>query len=170
MSEQRHFVRRTVRRLRYDDNGSTVDVSVVVRPSRPPPSIPGTVSTPPSPSPNTVQFPINQRFMETINRAVNFVDEGHPLHSAASVLTRLSRQPRTGPPHRLISRPKIIYDLKKFENNSDDNPEKCPICIAEYEEGDECGVLPCKHTFHDECIRTWTNTNRTCPLCRLSLE
>ena len=181
MSNQRHFVRRTVRRLRYDDNVSTVDVTVVTRPSRPPPPIPSSISTPPSPEPNMSQFPVSQRFMETINRAADLVDEGHPLHNAASALMTISRQPRamgsismgmtvSEPPHRLVPRKPIVYDTVTVDKtNKIEDTDKCPICLQEYEEGDKCCVLPCKHNFHDECIRTWTNVNRTCPLCRLSL-
>ncbi|KAF2731613.1 hypothetical protein EJ04DRAFT_365132 [Polyplosphaeria fusca] len=27
-------------------------------------------------------------------------------------------------------------------------------------------LCPCKHTFHRECIRQWTEIRATCPLCR----
>lgn len=33
--------------------------------------------------------------------------------------------------------------------------EKCPICITEYENGEDLRELPCKHIFHPECIDTW---------------
>ena len=46
----------------------------------------------------------------------------------------------------------------------------CSICLSKYEKGDIITVLPCGgnvlHTFHDECIGTWTTKQSTCPLCR----
>ena len=39
----------------------------------------------------------------------------------------------------------------------DDEDEVCPICLLEFEEGDEVRVLPCQlaHSFHKECIDPW---------------
>lgn len=42
----------------------------------------------------------------------------------------------------------------------------CSICLVEYERGEDIGQLPCLHTFHLECIRTWLGETPTCPLCR----
>ena len=163
--------RRVVRRTRYSDG--TVNVTTTItRPTRDPPSIPGTVAP-------VLTFPVSQRFLDTINRAAAQVEGNHPLITAAESLMSLRGAAAAGSaeirmPRRVSipssARPKIIYDLKKYENNSEENSEKCPICLAEYEEGEECGVLPCKHAFHDLCLRTWVDENRTCPLCRLRLE
>ena len=174
--------RRVIRRLRYDDNGSTVDVTTVttVRPTRTPPPIPGILTTPPpsSPAPTLTSFPISERFIQTIARAAQLVEQDHPLQNAAEALTSMGNR---GVRRRLhfmgsmrsnhtMQREKIIYDTVKVDStNTIDDIDKCPICLSDYEEGDDCGILPCKHSFHDLCLRTWTNTNRTCPLCRLDL-
>ncbi|GAA5993101.1 hypothetical protein JCM10908_003106 [Rhodotorula pacifica] len=50
--------------------------------------------------------------------------------------------------------------------------ESCPICLTEFEEGDELRILPCdeRHRFHSECIDPFLlNVSRLCPLCRLDL-
>ncbi|BGP02160.1 hypothetical protein NBRC10513v2_005806 [Rhodotorula toruloides] len=50
--------------------------------------------------------------------------------------------------------------------------ESCPICLTEFEEGDELRILPCdeRHRFHPECIDPFLlNVSRLCPLCRLDL-
>lgn len=188
MSEQRQFVRRTVRRLRYDDNGSTIDVTTVITPPRPtrtppPPPIPGTVETPPAPPPVLARFPVSERFMQTISRAAELVDGDHPLHNAAEALNAIAAlpPPRAGRnrvvigtisrPVRARPRKKIIYDTVLVdETKKIEDTDKCPICLQEYEEGDKCGVLPCKHNFHDNCIRQWVDEKRNCPLCRLHLN
>jgi len=45
----------------------------------------------------------------------------------------------------------------------------CPICILDFEEGDDLRVLPCdgKHTFHRDCVDPWLlELSTSCPLCR----
>lgn len=41
--------------------------------------------------------------------------------------------------------------------------EECPICLQPL----ECRrQLPCKHSFHEECIEEWFKETRACPVCR----
>ncbi|KAL4078374.1 hypothetical protein V8B97DRAFT_2021461 [Scleroderma yunnanense] len=47
--------------------------------------------------------------------------------------------------------------------------ETCPICIVDFEEGDDLRVLPCegKHRFHQTCVDPWLlELSGSCPLCR----
>ncbi|KAG8901226.1 hypothetical protein FRB99_005467 [Tulasnella sp. 403] len=47
--------------------------------------------------------------------------------------------------------------------------EICPICLTEFEEGDDLRVLPCEgqHKFHPDCIDPWLlQVSGLCPLCR----
>ncbi|KXN90579.1 E3 ubiquitin-protein ligase RLIM [Leucoagaricus sp. SymC.cos] len=47
--------------------------------------------------------------------------------------------------------------------------ETCPICIVNFEEGDDIRVLPCegKHRFHPECVDQWLlELSSSCPICR----
>ncbi|KAM8899891.1 E3 ubiquitin-protein ligase TTC3 isoform 2-T2 [Spinachia spinachia] len=43
--------------------------------------------------------------------------------------------------------------------------DPCIICHEDMNPIDIC-VLECRHSFHDECIRSWLKENRTCPTCR----
>ncbi|XP_044984552.1 RING-H2 finger protein ATL56-like [Hordeum vulgare subsp. vulgare] len=47
----------------------------------------------------------------------------------------------------------------------------CVICMAQYEGGERCSVLPgCGHVFHTGCVATWLHTtHNTCPLCRATI-
>ncbi|KAG8681452.1 hypothetical protein FRC11_001096, partial [Ceratobasidium sp. 423] len=47
--------------------------------------------------------------------------------------------------------------------------ETCPICILDFEEGDDLRVLPCegRHRFHRDCVDQWLlELSSSCPLCR----
>ena len=51
--------------------------------------------------------------------------------------------------------------LKNFEHKD------CNVCIENYNVGDSIVTLPCKHYFHENCIRGWLcNEKVTCPVCR----
>lgn len=47
--------------------------------------------------------------------------------------------------------------------------ETCPICILDFEDGDDLRVLPCegKHVFHQACVDPWLlELSSSCPICR----
>lgn len=57
-----------------------------------------------------------------------------------------------------------------FNFEEDDDEICCPICLVEYEVGDEIRCLPCNHEFHKSCVDPWMQTNASCPACRYSLS
>ncbi|TFK21960.1 hypothetical protein FA15DRAFT_54519 [Coprinopsis marcescibilis] len=80
--------------------------------------------------------------------------------SALSVIPVRSRQPSEGP---------------RSSKNADEvvpdaiGRETCPICIVDFEEGDDIRVLPCegKHCFHQTCVDPWLlELSSSCPICR----
>ena len=54
-------------------------------------------------------------------------------------------------------------ELNKFLDKN------CPICLENFKIGDKYIILPCIHSFHDDCIKNWMNKNNTCPICKFSL-
>ena len=52
---------------------------------------------------------------------------------------------------------------------SGDQEEQCPICLIEFEQGDDIRILPCEkeHVYHKTCIDPWLlDVSSSCPLCR----
>ncbi|GMH53497.1 hypothetical protein TrST_g6830 [Triparma strigata] len=48
-----------------------------------------------------------------------------------------------------------------FENDS------CPVCLEDYITDEPLKLLPCKHAFHEDCIKPWlTKQSGCCPLCK----
>jgi len=45
----------------------------------------------------------------------------------------------------------------------------CTVCTNRFNEGEKIRLLPCKHIFHDGCLRPWLEQSTTCPNCRLDL-
>jgi hypothetical protein len=45
--------------------------------------------------------------------------------------------------------------------------ENCPICLNNLKNPVH---LPCGHTFHSDCILSWIDNNKNCPMCRLPLQ
>ncbi|VAI74754.1 unnamed protein product [Triticum turgidum subsp. durum] len=62
----------------------------------------------------------------------------------------------------LASLPSVTYQA---EDNQDNNMEQCVICRVEFEEGESLVALPCKHSYHSDCIKQWLQLNKVCPMC-----
>ena len=46
------------------------------------------------------------------------------------------------------------------------NNTECVICLEPLASGGDFVLQPCRHVFHNHCIREWLNENSVCPLCR----
>jgi hypothetical protein len=46
--------------------------------------------------------------------------------------------------------------------------KECIICMEKFTEGQKVTALPCdeRHYFHSECILSWSERHRNCPLCK----
>ncbi|KAM0869070.1 hypothetical protein ACQ4PT_040906 [Festuca glaucescens] len=62
----------------------------------------------------------------------------------------------------LASLPSVTYQAQDKE---DSNMEQCVICRVEFDEGESLIALPCKHSYHSECINQWLQLNKVCPMC-----
>lgn len=64
---------------------------------------------------------------------------------------------------RINSLPRKTIDKSMLGN---DDKAECSICMESVEVGTEVAILPCKHWFHFECIKSWLSEHDTCPHCR----
>ncbi|CAE8630902.1 unnamed protein product, partial [Polarella glacialis] len=46
----------------------------------------------------------------------------------------------------------------------------CSICLENFSHGMRINVLPCSHTFHEECMFQWVTRAALCPNCRAEIE
>lgn len=56
-------------------------------------------------------------------------------------------------------------EVIEFKSNSF-NQENCSICYEEYKQGEKLKQLNCKHVYHINCISTWLNKEKKCPMCK----
>ena len=42
----------------------------------------------------------------------------------------------------------------------------CPICLERFGSDNPAKVLPCRHAFHVQCIESWRQRSRQCPMCQ----
>lgn len=53
----------------------------------------------------------------------------------------------------------------------DGSAERCLVCLSDFERGEECRLLGCRHVFHKDCVDQWIKVGRNaCPACRTEGE
>jgi len=65
---------------------------------------------------------------------------------------------------------KGLRTIQYSSTDSEITEEKCAICQVEFEEGETVLLLPCKHLYHNPCIRPWLADNKNCPVCKQELQ
>ncbi|XP_055848402.1 uncharacterized protein LOC129913651 [Episyrphus balteatus] len=81
-------------------------------------------------------------------------------------------RPNRGASLEIIERNTLPHKYKRIrrESESDEDAEKCAICLSLFEIDNEVRRLPCMHLFHTECVDQWLVTNKHCPICRVDIE
>lgn len=79
--------------------------------------------------------------------------------------TLMSHQPRTNPlPEN------VIANLREIDTDESHSPEKCSICLDNFQVGEKIIVLECGHFNHSSCLRRWFSEHNTCTQCRFIPE
>lgn len=63
-----------------------------------------------------------------------------------------------------------INEVSTLEEKTDDNLNKCPICLEELKDCDNPRRLKCTHVFCNICILKWLEKHKKCPYCQIDLE
>jgi E3 ubiquitin-protein ligase RNF115/126 len=112
-----------------------------------------------------------QRMMDPAN--VNAVDaHGDYVFGQTAldrVISRLMEQHENGNAPGPASEAAIqaLPNKKVVKDMLDDNGKaECSICMDAVEVGEPITILPCKHWFHESCIKAWLVEHDTCPHCR----
>ena len=62
----------------------------------------------------------------------------------------------------------LTMNESRFNPYLFDSYKECTICMESFKQGDKVIALPCdkRHYFHSECILSWSERHRNCPLCK----
>ena len=58
-----------------------------------------------------------------------------------------------------------FFDCKIYPKNS-----VCTICLEDFIEREEVVLCPCKHCYHQHCIKDWLRMKNSCPMCKLTIR
>ncbi|KAF3918703.1 hypothetical protein AA313_de0207957 [Arthrobotrys entomopaga] len=82
------------------------------------------------------------------------------------ILSQLMEQHQgNAPPPASEEAIKNLPKVKVTQEQVDEGTE-CVICQDEYKSDEEVVKLPCKHLYHEECVKRWLETHDACPICR----
>lgn len=85
-------------------------------------------------------------------------------------LERRSNNMNRGASQDTIERFTFPHKYKKVKQESDEEGDKCTICLSEFEDSEDVRRLPCMHLFHKACVDQWLSSNKRCPICRVDIE
>ncbi|KAL1535899.1 RING-type E3 ubiquitin transferase [Salvia divinorum] len=102
-------------------------------------------------TPSDDNFLLNSPYLHRlIHHLTTAADAGHPRSDPA---------PRSS-----------IDSLKEVTITADsDSSMLCPVCKDPFVVDSVAKVMPCKHTYHPDCIVPWLEINNSCPVCRYKL-
>ena len=65
---------------------------------------------------------------------------------------------------------RVHWKKKKYSKICKNVPNdfKCSICLEENK--DNVVITKCKHYFHKDCLKIWTDNHMSCPLCKTSFN
>ena len=66
---------------------------------------------------------------------------------------------------------KLSIEKETFDPNKESHKEfcSCRVCLEDYKEDEELGILPCKHFFHYNCVQEWGKRKPNCPYCNVEI-
>ncbi|KAL4499065.1 hypothetical protein ABPG72_016967 [Tetrahymena utriculariae] len=64
------------------------------------------------------------------------------------------------------------FPIHKFQKRAGMSQDllSCPVCLCEFEEGEEVKILDCCHSYHSQCIDEWLKKNTHCPVCKKDMK
>ncbi|KAI3444926.1 hypothetical protein Pfo_001591 [Paulownia fortunei] len=123
--------------------------------------------TPPSPAPRD-PFSVDQTSAATFTPSDdNFLLTSPYLHRLIHHLTTTSAaaNPRSDPAPK-----SSIESLQEVTITLESDPTMlCPVCKDPFVVNSVVKMMPCKHTYHSDCIVPWLEINNSCPVCRFKL-
>ena len=84
-----------------------------------------------------------------------------------SFLSRLAKTSNAAAKDTFDSIPLVSQESKQIEASTE---SVCCVCMDELIGDKPVKKMPCDHMIHAECLKTWLNVGKTCPMCRTDLD
>ncbi|KAG6484807.1 hypothetical protein ZIOFF_053332 [Zingiber officinale] len=66
-------------------------------------------------------------------------------------------------------RPASAAAVEDLRMVTPEEPGSCSICLDDFDAATRVLAMPCRHLFHEVCLKEWLLQSNSCPLCRFSL-
>ncbi|KAI8527297.1 hypothetical protein RHMOL_Rhmol12G0064200 [Rhododendron molle] len=84
------------------------------------------------------------------------------------LMESVSEEERRGGGGMAAANAEAVRGLKR-KRVVEDGGESCRVCLEEFVKGEKVTCMPCRHVFHEGCIKTWLGTSHCCPICRFKM-
>eukprot|EP00249_Psilotum_nudum_P009878 c22208_g1_i1 orf=315-1340(-) len=106
-----------------------------------------------------------QRFNET-DDFVNSIQE-----AIEAAFQEIGNTPQGTPPASKEEVAKLpVVDMTEDLMKGIGEGVECAFCKEVLVIGDKIQEMPCKHSFHPDCLKPWLDQHNSCPICRLELR
>lgn len=114
---------------------------------------------------------INNNRNPLLNLFINSLNDNSQWHNIIPIMiNRLNDNIEIPENDVKITLDENEYNKLERINVGEKMEENCSICMEEIEKGNEIIRLPCKHIFHEKCIKSYLlEYNYKCPLCRYDI-
>ena len=66
---------------------------------------------------------------------------------------------------------KHFFQMKYDDSKNRYNQPSCLVCLMDFEHNEYIRKIgPCRHIFHEACLKSWLDKNRNYPVCKADLE
>jgi hypothetical protein len=113
-----------------------------------------------------LQFLEEEMLQEAMRRSMEAESNGMKTQQAeAKAMEVLAAMPRVK-----FGEPAGSSSDAAAQQAAETNCDECPMCLEEFQRGEEVLRLPCEHFFHESCLAPWLLKSLQCPMCMRDLS
>ncbi|KAG6557661.1 hypothetical protein Mapa_000942 [Marchantia paleacea] len=88
----------------------------------------------------------------------------------AATLAEIGNMPRGPPPASKAEVAKLpVLEVTEEVLARVGEGTECAVCREVLVVGDKMQEMPCKHSFHPDCLKPWLEAHNSCPICRYEM-
>ncbi|KAL2653656.1 hypothetical protein R1flu_021784 [Riccia fluitans] len=116
---------------------------------------------------------VTRRLQNILTRAADPIPSAEFVgleEAIAATLAEFGNAPRGPPPASKAEVAKLpVIDVTEEVLTRIGESTECAVCREVLVVGDKMQEMPCKHSFHPDCLKPWLEEHNSCPICRYEL-